>query len=119
MITCALTKDGRVLAGSVEMATRLRDRMRGLLWRDGLTAGAAMLIRPCGSIHTFGMRFALDVFFLDRANTVVRAVRNVPPGRMVFGGWRAAAVLEIQAGWLPAEALREGDRVEMGGATSA
>ena len=72
-------------------------RMRGLLGRDGLTPGAAMLIQPCGSIHTFGMRFAIDVIFLDRSDQVVKVSLGVKPSRMAFGGFRARKVLECAA----------------------
>jgi uncharacterized membrane protein (UPF0127 family) len=93
--------DGVPLFPVVECAERLPDRMRGLLGRDGLPEGHALWIRSCGSIHTVGMRFALDLVFLDRRNRVVRVRRNVPPWRFAMGGRGACSVLEVRAGWLP------------------
>lgn len=74
-------------------------RMRGLLGRDGLPTGHALLITPCSAIHTLGMKFAIDVRFYDRNGYCVREVLNVPPGRFwVGGGRRAKSVLECAAG---------------------
>ena len=84
------------------VAESRRERARGLLGRDGLDAGVCMLLRPCGLVHTFGMRFALDLVFLDARGRVVKCARDVRPGSIRWGGWRARATLEALAGWLPA-----------------
>jgi uncharacterized membrane protein (UPF0127 family) len=89
------------------------DRLRGLLGRSSLGRGAGLLIERCGSVHTVGMRFALDLVFLDRAWRVVRVVRKVRPGRlMVWGGWRAARVLESEAGCLDLGEMKVGDTLQ-------
>jgi uncharacterized membrane protein (UPF0127 family) len=76
------------------VARSFRTRLRGLAWRDRAEAGPGLLIPRCASVHTFGMRFALDLFFLDRAGRVISVRRRVPPRRVV---WQrgAAAILEI------------------------
>ncbi|MGI5868338.1 MAG: DUF192 domain-containing protein [Kiritimatiellia bacterium] len=84
------------------VAASWHERARGLLGRDGLDEGVCLLLKPCRLVHTFGMRFALDLVFLDAKNRVVKCVRNVRPGRIRWGGFRARATLEAQAGWLPA-----------------
>jgi len=84
------------------VASSWRERARGLLGRDGLDVGVCMLLSPCGWIHTFGMRFALDLVFLDAQGRIVQCIRGVRPGRIRWGGWRARSTLEAQAGWLPA-----------------
>lgn len=105
-----LSRDGAVWITRVERATALFDRLRGLLGRDALGPDAALLIDPCGDIHTLGMRFAIDLVFLDRAWRVVRVVRNVRPGRfIVWGGWRARRVLETEAGCIDLSTLKPGD----------
>jgi len=108
-----LEQDGRVLVDTVEVAARLPERMRGLLGRRALPPGRALLITPCSGIHTFFMRFALDVLFLDRDLAVVKAVANVRPGRCVAGGRAANAVLEMQAGWFPLDTVAAGDRLTL------
>jgi len=83
----------------VAVAVSTPARMRGLLGCSGLPVGEGLLIRPCGAIHTLGMRFALDVIFFDRAWRILRVVKNVSPGRFwVGGGWHACQVLELAAG---------------------
>jgi uncharacterized protein len=79
------------------LAEDFRTRLRGLAWRWRSQAGPGLLIPRCSSVHTFGMRFELDVYFLDRDGRVLSARRRLPPRRVV---WHcgAAAVLEIPAG---------------------
>jgi hypothetical protein len=78
----------------VPVADSFRRRLRGLAWRDRAQAGPGLLIPRCSSVHTFGMRFELDVYFLDRDGEVLALRRRVPPRRVL---WRrgAAAILEI------------------------
>ena len=94
-----LKKGDEVLIDSVESAFSLSARMCGLLGRDKLPSGQALHIKPCGSIHTFGMKFTLDLIFLDRNYHVVNIVRDVAPSRMVLGGKKAASVIELESGW--------------------
>lgn len=80
----------------VSITETAQERMRGLLGHDSLASGEALLLRRCGSVHTFGMRFAIDVLFLDRRQRVVAIHHNVPRRRMVFS-LRAAHTLEMAA----------------------
>lgn len=83
--------------GPVHRATRLRDRLRGLLGRRSLPADEVLVIAPCSAIHTIGMRFAIDVAFLGRDHTILRIDRQVAPWRMRSCS-SAHAVLEMAAG---------------------
>jgi uncharacterized membrane protein (UPF0127 family) len=90
-------------------ARSLRARALGLAGRRDLSLGFALLLPRCRSVHTFGMRFALDLVWLDRGGEVVRIDRAVPPCR--FRTCRAAgSVLETRAGEADAlvAALRRG-----------
>ena len=90
--------EARVLAGALE-------RLKGLLALDG--GCGAVLLERCGSIHTFGMRFAIDVALVSREGEVVRSERCVGPGRIVRNR-RARWVLErpaSSAAW-PAAGMR-------------
>lgn len=78
------------------MARSFRERLVGLAWRRRSQAGPGLLIPRCSSIHTFGMRFALDVYFLDSGGKVMAARRGVPPRRLLWLRG-AAAVLEVPA----------------------
>lgn len=87
------------------------ERMRGLLGRDDLPEGMVMRLCPCGAVHTFGMRFTLDVVFLDASGKVLRVRRGMRRGRIAFGGFRSVAALEARSGWLPD--IVPGDTVEI------
>lgn len=93
---------------SLEIAASYRARTRGLLGRDGVTG--ALLLTPASSVHTFGMRFAIDVAYLDRRLTVL-AVRTMRPGRLGLPRPRARHVLEAEAGAMERWGLRAGTRV--------
>lgn len=86
------------------------ERTRGLLGRPPLGAGEAMLIRKCGMVHTLGMRYPLDLAFLDRSGTVRKLVRGLAPARMA-GSLAAIATLEMPPGTLDAIGLKAGDRI--------
>jgi uncharacterized membrane protein (UPF0127 family) len=94
------------------------ERMRGLLGRGPLGPGEAMLLRPCRLVHTFGMRYALDLVFLDRACVVRRIAPSVPPGR-VRGCWRAWQTLELPAGGASAIGVAVGDALPLGHSSRA
>jgi uncharacterized membrane protein (UPF0127 family) len=106
-----LVRNGEVLA-SLEVATSRRERRRGLLGRDGYDG--ALLLQPCASIHTAGMRFDLDVAFCDEDLQVLETVRMRPwrVGRPRPG---AHAVLEAEAGAFERWRLRPGDLLEVKG----
>ncbi|NID13996.1 DUF192 domain-containing protein [Luteibacter yeojuensis] len=84
------------------------DRARGLLGRRALGEGEGLLLEPCGSVHTFWMRYPIDLVFLDAQDRLLRTCASVPP-------WRARAArgasktLELPAGALRALVLNPGD----------
>ena len=107
-----MTRDGKVLIGSVRHAERWWSRLRGLLFRPPLAADGSegLLITPCGSIHTCGMRYPIDVVFLDRKGVVLGCHEAVEPGRFrLQRGARSA--LELAAGGIRRHAIRPGDRL--------
>ncbi|MFJ2651034.1 DUF192 domain-containing protein [Streptomyces sp. NPDC087420] len=99
---------GREAEVDLEIAASYGARRRGLLGRDGIDG--ALLITPCGSVHTFRMRFAIDVAYLDRELTVLD-VHTLRPGRLPLPRWRARHVLEAEAGTMAGWGLRVGTRV--------
>jgi len=85
-----------VLGFEVPVATGARARLLGLAHLDRGTAGPGLLIPRCASVHTFGMRFALDVYFLDERGAVLSAQRRIPARRVLFERG-AHSILEIPA----------------------
>lgn len=92
----------------VEIAASYRARARGLLGRDGIEG--ALLLTPASGVHTFRMRFAIDVAYLSRDFTVL-AVRTMRPGRLGRPRFRARHVLEAEAGAMARWGLRPGLRL--------
>jgi uncharacterized membrane protein (UPF0127 family) len=84
----------RVRGREVRVARGLRARLLGLALLSRERAGLGLLIPRCSSVHTFGMRFALDIVFLDRGGAAIRAHLSVDPGR-VLSCRAASAVLEL------------------------
>jgi uncharacterized protein len=83
-----------LLGVSVPVATTPRSRLLGLALLPRARAGSGLLIPHCRAVHTLGMRFALDLLFLDQRQRVIGARREVLPGRFVR--WPGAmAVLEL------------------------
>ena len=104
-----LVADGRVLA-SVEIADAYRTRAKGLLGRDGIDG--ALLLRPARSVHSFGMRFPIDVAFCD-ADLFVLDIVALRPHRMTLPRLRARSVIEAEAGAFDRWGVRVGDQVEV------
>ncbi|MGV9290094.1 DUF192 domain-containing protein [Streptomyces sp. NPDC003719] len=101
--------DGRAVTVPLEIAASYRARTRGLLGRDSVDG--ALLLTPANSVHTFRMRFPIDVAYLDRRLTVI-AVRTMRPGRLGLPRPRARHVLEAEAGAMAGWGVRAGVRVE-------
>ena len=106
-----LLRDGEVLA-SLEVAESRRARARGLLGRDGVDG--ALLLRPCRSVHTLGMRFPIDVAFCDDGLRVLRIV-TMPRHRLSRLVWRSRVVIEAEAGAFARWGLQPGDALEVKG----
>jgi uncharacterized membrane protein (UPF0127 family) len=126
-----LLRDGEVLA-ALEVATTRRRRRRGLLGRDGIDG--ALLLQPAKSVHTAGMRFALDVAYCGTrpgpavggpgvavegmpddvmARLVVLDTTMMRRWRVGRPRWRARGVIEAEAGAFERWRLRPGDHLEV------
>jgi len=102
-----------LLAERVRVARSLWSRTRGLLGTRELPEGEGLLIQPCGSIHSFWMRYAFDALFLNRNGEVVYAISRMRPFRASRLVLSAHSVLELPAGAIEATATTHGDRVRV------
>jgi uncharacterized membrane protein (UPF0127 family) len=105
-------RNGALIAHTVIPAFEPAARRKGLLGRDSFAAGSAMVIAPTNAIHTFWMRFPIDVVFVRRNGTVVKVRRSVPPWRAV-AALRAYAVIELPARTRAIADLKVGDVLTM------
>ncbi len=106
------TVTGDRLAGPLESARTLWERTRGLLGREGLGPGAGMIIWECNSVHTFFMKFPIDVVFVDGAMRVVKIAACLNPWRIAWA-FRASAAIELGAGASAAAGIVVGDGLEI------
>lgn len=103
-------EDGRLVC-TAGLANNPLSRMKGLLGKKELPEGQGLLIEPCNSVHMVFMRFALDVVYIDKQDTVVKAVENLKPNRFSAGGRKAHAALELPTGTIAAAEIAAGDRL--------
>ena len=102
---------GTVLATRLETANTSRTRSKGLLGRDQLAPGEGLWIVPCESVHTFFMRFAIDLVYIDRRFRVRKVRHAVGPWRM-SACLLAHSVIELPAGTVAATRTVRGDVLE-------
>lgn len=101
------------------LGTRIRvadtwwTRFRGLLGTPELAEGEGLLIEPCRGVHMFGMKYPIDVAFLDRAGRVVGICHRLAPGGRSPFVRAARSALELPAGTLAAAGITEGDTLTL------
>ena len=105
-----IERSGTMLARHIEVAGDSASRKKGLLGRDGLDPGCAVVIVPCQGVHTFGMRFAIDIVAVSRDGVVVKIRSHVPRRRIVLA-LKAYAIVELPSGSADAADLKIGDRL--------
>jgi hypothetical protein len=103
---------GEVLAEKAAVAETPGSRRRGLLRTDSLPDGAGLLIVPCRNVHTFGMRYPIDVIFVDESWTVRHIVHGMKPGRLSQPVLTARAALELPAGKAAETGTAKGDSLD-------
>jgi uncharacterized membrane protein (UPF0127 family) len=110
--SASLMVEGREtpLATTVETAFDSASRKKGLLGRDALPEGTALVIAPCSAVHTFSMRFPIDVIFARRDGKVLKVRANMVTGRMT-AAFGAFAVIEMCAGAAERANVRVGDHL--------
>ena len=101
-----------VLANSASVADTSAKRRTGLLKHERLEAGQGLWIVPCEGVHTFGMKFPIDVLFLNRKRRVLKIRENMVVRRISLCLW-AHSVLELPAGTVKASGTAKGDHLEL------
>jgi uncharacterized membrane protein (UPF0127 family) len=105
-------RTGVAIADSVTGAFDSATRRRGLLGRDAMAAGEALIIAPTNAIHTFFMRFAIDVAFVGRDGRILKLRPAMRPWRM-SASVRAFAVVEAPANVFAARSTGAGDTLAL------
>ena len=100
-----------VIAHKVFTGDNFFRRLFGLLFKRPLNNGEALLIKGCKSIHTMGMRYSIDVLFIDEGGKVLSIFKNMGPWRFTPYIAEAESVLESRFGSLNGKTIKEGDRI--------
>ena len=104
---------GTLLAEEAVLADGLFSRAKGLLGKKGLGSGHALILKPCDSVHTFFMRFAIDVIFVDRQQKVDLAIPCLKPWRLSPLCWKARFAIELPCGVIQDSHTEKGDEISI------
>lgn len=100
-----------IIANQAKRADSFWTRLVGLLRTPQLLTGEALLITSCQQIHMFGMKYALDVIFVDKNDVVVGLVENIAPGKLSRIFWKASYAIELPVGTITATQTQVGDQI--------
>ncbi len=104
---------GEIIADRVASVTAPWSRAIGYLPRSRVEPSEGLWFDHCSSVHTLGMRAAIDVVFVDRDRQIVRVIVDAPRNRILHGGAAATAVIELGAGCATLHRLALGDRLQL------
>ena len=107
-------RTNQILIPSVLKAGNLKEKTLGLLGKESQPEDQALWIPYCPVIHTFFMKFPIDVIFTNKNLIVVSVFHNIPSGRILFGGWSSQSVFEMKAGTLKQLDIKTGDQLYVG-----
>ena len=104
-------RNGNVVSSRTRYADSWLKRLVGLLTESELGNGQGLWLKPCTSIHTIGMRFAIDVVFLDEDNCVKKLANSLKPYRFCLSAKGTRSVLELPSGTISMAGICRGDKL--------
>ena len=113
LLSVHATGASRPLGDRIRVADTWWTRFRGLLGAPQLAEGEGLLIEPCRGVHMFGMKYPIDVAFLDRSRRVVGICHRLAPGARSPFVRAARSALELPAGTLAAAGVTQGDTLTL------
>lgn len=96
------------LGAAIAVAGTSTSRAKGLLGRDSLASGEGLLFKNCSSLHTFFMRFPIDIIFADKNGRVLKIAESVGPFRLVAAPLRSHYAIELPVGAIAESATKVG-----------
>ena len=104
---------GVTISSQTALAERFFSRLKGLLGMKQFSPGSALIIKSCSTIHTVGMKFPIDVLFVDKQGRISKMYYGVKPGRIVSGGLSSVMAVELPQGTIDNTSISTGDRISL------
>jgi uncharacterized membrane protein (UPF0127 family) len=105
--------NGVILAQKADIADSVFARAKGLLRRKDLLSGEGLVLKPCNSIHTFFMRFPIDVLFVSKEGQVIETIASLKPFRITAVYFRSAFVIELPSGTINSTSTQKEDLISL------
>lgn len=99
----------KMIAGDISKANHFFSRFRGLMFKKDMDVQQGLWIEPCNQVHTFNMRFAIDVIFIDKNNKILYIEDSMRPGKVSKVVRHARGVVELCAGRAAECGIKTGD----------
>ena len=103
------SSQNKLIAGNVKIAKNFFSRTLGLLNKKFLTDDEGLVIKPCCSVHTFFMRFEIDVLFVDKNNKIIALYEKVKPYKILPVHFKSFYVIELAEGSISRKGIKIGD----------
>lgn len=107
----ALFRENEILTRNASKAFSLFSRLKGLLGKNSLASDEALILSPCTCVHTFFMKFPIDVAFIDNKNIVLALYSHLKPNRMTSIHWKAKWAIEFVSGAIEKWNIKVGSRI--------
>lgn len=107
------SEDSQIIANNATIADTFTSRLKGLMFRQSMEEGEALVIQPCNMIHTFGMKFPIDVLFVSKDNKVEHLIEDFCPNRISPMIHKAFKVVELPVGVINKRDIQKGHIVSI------
>lgn len=104
---------GNIILEKVEIANSFFTRLKGLLGRERLEKKEGLIIKPCNSVHTIGMKFPIDVAFVNNDDEIIHIIYSMFPGKFSHVIKNSKYVIEVNAGVFRNQGLKIGDKIKI------
>ncbi|HSQ87816.1 DUF192 domain-containing protein, partial [Romboutsia sp.] len=106
-----INTENKIIAEDLIVADSFITRLKGLMFKKNFNKGEALIIKPCSSIHTFNMKFSIDVVFISKDNNVLYTIENLKPNRVSPIIRKSYSVLELPAGTIKETNIKIGNKI--------
>lgn len=106
-------ENAQIIAESIESANTFFKRLKGLMFRQELSPGSGIYLYPCNAIHTFFMKFPIDVLYIDKDWRIVGMEEHLQPGKVGKKFSAATSVIELESGSIRLNSIQRGQIVKL------